>query len=73
MAYCVVNDEEVGDVCPHNKGDCYYQHVETQHCKYAKYKTTAQFCKATGREALSDKALAARIADFRQRLRDELP
>ena len=55
--FCVMlNKELIVSTCPLIKGRCYWQHVETNSCKYTVLDLSVEdFCARTGREPPNEK------------------
>lgn len=71
--FCVMIQEEiVVSTCPLKKGECYWQHVETNSCKYSLHADDiplTEFCDRTGRVPLSESEYTAKYEQLKSVLR----
>ena len=70
MIFCIAINKDIAVAsCPLQKGQCYWQHRETNICKYTEEELTADaFCELTGKQLPSPEAIQNLIAELKHEL-----
>jgi len=70
MSFCVaINSEIKAASCPLRKGQCYWQHQETNNCKYTEEELSVEaFCERTGKTVPTQEEHQQLVANLKHAL-----